>query len=656
MTQQENKNYNAVTVSLEDGQTKTIRVAGTPADPHFFGKDICDILELENHKKAIFDNVTTDNKKELKSLLEEQNKGTIVPFEVGGLKPPTSLGSFNLSTLKHNDGRAVVLSEPGVEQLLNGTKKDKNKKILRNSINRWLWTTKYESNAGLVDIFSFISGTDLATSLSSDWFQDLWYPLSKANSPHMGGVGVVEKRPIIATQNLLEWMGFQGKDLSDKQEKFSRVLIRNNIPYTEIGYDHPLAIEYPCVQKEARLIPKQVDQKRWLCLELREFKKAVMRLQTENGDLVRDYYLNLEEIMFAYGEYTHEFLVNKMQREARLRDLELSEAMTQLTIKESQLAIKDREEEELKEQLEQEKERAEQEKERAEQEKERAEQEKERAEQEKERAEQEKERAEQEKERAEQEKGARERAERKALRVSKFMRRVTVKEQKLEWIYIATTKMYSRERLYKVGSTSRLTNRIGGYNTGRPREDTYYYVWVMKCYNAKDLDYHIQRLLADFKHRENAELYCGIKFSDLRDIVKFIVTNYDASVDYVNKFIKTRLDRSLEEDDEDDIPAPLGYKRITCQIGDHEEIIDLEQEDSEAVREELENMLLQIKEQQSRLDNELVVIERKELMDRLAKVTNLPKKDLWAHIKGITGWEKSTKEIDDGSFKYKIVY
>ena len=36
-------------------------------------------------------------------------------------------------------------------------------------------------------------------------------------------------------------------------------------------------------------------------------------------------------------------------------------------------------------------------------------------------------------------------------------------------------------------------------------------------------------MLAGLKHKENTELYCGIKFSDLKDIVAFIVENYDAS-------------------------------------------------------------------------------------------------------------------------------
>jgi hypothetical protein len=55
--------------------------------------------------------------------------------------------------------------------------------------------------------------------------------------------------------------GIQGRNSSDKQERFSRILRSHDILYEEIGYQHPLAIEYPCVQKEAKLIPKQLEQK-----------------------------------------------------------------------------------------------------------------------------------------------------------------------------------------------------------------------------------------------------------------------------------------------------------------------------------------------------------------------------------------------------------
>jgi hypothetical protein len=47
------------------------------------------------------------------------------------------------------------------------------------------------------------------------------------------------------------------------------------------------------------------------------------------------------------------------------------------------------------------------------------------------------------------------------------MKRITIKERKMEWIYIATNDFYALERLWKVGSTIRLSSRIGGYHTGK---------------------------------------------------------------------------------------------------------------------------------------------------------------------------------------------
>jgi prophage antirepressor-like protein len=257
-------------------------------------------------------------------------------------------------------------------------------------------------------------------------------------------------------------------------------------------------------------------------------------------------------------------------------------------------------------------------------------------------------------------------AERKAIRVNKFMKRITIKERKMEWIYIATNDFYALERLWKVGSTIRLSSRIGGYHTGRAKGvgDGYYYVFAIKCYNSKDVDNHIQKLLADFKWKDpkqseeqqnkdnRSEMYHGIKFTDLKDIVTFIVNNYDASVDYINNFIRTRLDQSLEE--EDVIPPPLDFKRLTYQIGEHIETIDLEEEESESIREAFEDILTSIKEQHER--NETVVIQRKDLMNRLVNVSNSNKKNLWSQIKELTGWANSKSELDDGNFKYKIVY
>lgn len=114
----------------------------------------------------------------------------------------------------------------------------------------------------------------LAFDINSNWFQDLWYPLIKSRPPQLGGPEKVENRPIIVTQNLLEWMGFKGRNLSDKQERFSRVLRSHEIPYDEICYKHPLALEYPCVQKEAEQLKLSfnLDKKKWFQSDVKENK------------------------------------------------------------------------------------------------------------------------------------------------------------------------------------------------------------------------------------------------------------------------------------------------------------------------------------------------------------------------------------------------
>ena len=120
---------NTITVVTEDGKEKTIRVFGHPSDPHFCGKDICEILEIKDVKDTLFSLVSNDHKTELKNLLIYLNNDPIVPSWLVGFKTPNLLGSVDLKTLSYHDGRLVVLSEPGVQDLLNGTRKDKIRKF-----------------------------------------------------------------------------------------------------------------------------------------------------------------------------------------------------------------------------------------------------------------------------------------------------------------------------------------------------------------------------------------------------------------------------------------------------------------------------------------------------------------------------------------------
>jgi hypothetical protein len=572
---------------------KPIRVfeihEGVTCFPWFCGRDVCEILEYSDYKQAINIHIDTENKSNLKILW----------------------GVFNTPHKFHyNEERMAYIDETGLYSLINRSRMPR-KEPFKAFLDQFFYDLRYKSD--LMDIFSFIKDKKVAIDINSAWFQELWYPISKRTHS-------------LLTMRVLNWMGYGGEYFTQKQS-FIKLLDRNNIPYEEITYTDPRFSGHEVMIKEiADTDTKIVKQKKWLVMEVRNFKKAVIRLNTKNGETVRDYYLNLEEVCFDYAEYQANWLAEKAELQRKISDAKLVDSM-------AKLAIKDKSEEELKRQVEEEKKRAEEEKKRAEEEKKRAE------------------RAEHEKD---QEKIAREKAERKALNIKKFMNRVSLKESKDEWIYIGTTRLYAQERLFKIGSTRRLTSRIPQYNTGRAATDHFYYAWAMKCYNAKDVDYHIQKLLADFKFKDpespeadkakdnRVEMYHGIKFSDLKDILTFIVNNYDESIECVNRFIRNRLDSSLEEEDE--IPPPLDLKRVTCTIGEHEEVVEVE--DEKELKVLFKNIMRCLKDQQAR--EELLVVERKILLNELSPFmsTTKTKTLLWGKVKSLISWKSSNVDLE----------
>jgi prophage antirepressor-like protein len=468
-------NTNFISVVTDDGVEHTIRVAGTVYEPYFVGVDVCGIMELKNHNDALLKLVDINHKKELKNLLKEENQGQIVPFGVACQKPVTSLGDFDLKTLSHNDGRVVVLSEPGLYSLLEGSRLHKNKKKIKESVERWLFTIKYENNDGLQDIFSFISKLDLTIDITSNWFKDLWYPLSKSRGLPGEAPTKVENQPIIVTQNLLEWMGYKGRKEADKQNDFSKLLKSLKISHKEIDYKHPLAIEYPGVQKESKqlMLSNNLEKKRWICMDPRAFKKVVMRLNTENAEVVRDYYLNLEEAMFAYGEYTMNFLIDR-------RDLELSGMVAKLAIKDTEL------EQEKEARLKAEKE-------------------------------------------AEDHK--------QYSLILKELTFNNQKRPLNEAIYISTSKAYANQNRYKVGGVEgmdKLKPRFSGYNGRSSVDDMWYYSDLFKVANFRECEKRINDVLGRFRERKSKEIYV-LHYKDLRRYVEWITQHYEDEIEKFNE-------------------------------------------------------------------------------------------------------------------------
>lgn len=280
----------------------------------------------------------------------------------------------------------------------------------------------------------------------------------------------------------------------------------------------------------------------------------------------------------------------------------------------------------------------------------------------------------------------------KNLRIKMFVDTTTMKNSKDEWIYIATTDQYAQRNLFKIGSTTRLSKRIGAYQTGRVKEDKYYYVWVEKCYNSKDLDKHIQHLLYYFKQK-NTEMY-NIHFDDLIEIIEFIIENYDKSVEFIMKFIKERLENSfskepkqlepliIKEDDDklnnkhddklnnkmDDnlnnkMDDNLNDKHdnklnnnvidkvtsISYKINDNIQQINIENIDQDIVKSKLFD-LIEIFRRENKKE-----IKKKELIDNL-EISNMKKPHLWAQVKELVKWKDSKTSISFNDYKFKIIY
>jgi prophage antirepressor-like protein len=245
-----------------------------------------------------------------------------------------------------------------------------------------------------------------------------------------------------------------------------------------------------------------------------------------------------------------------------------------------------------------------------------------------------------------------EKAERKALRITKFMNRIDTKDHKDEWIYIATSRQYAMNRLFKIGSTERLMKRIGPYNCGRPAADQIYYAWAKPCYKCKEVDQHIQKLLAKFKDKEKSEMYIGISFTNLCDILTVIIDNYDKSQEYVYDFIKNKLEKSTEEDDGDP-PEPLDLKSITYNFGEHSETVNLSHASDDEVKNELILIINRLKKNDEHLE-----FTRKEIVEELQKKYQGDQRSIWMTMKRILSWKssKTNVKLGDDVNDFKIVY
>lgn len=153
-----------------------------------------------------------------------------------------------------------------------------------------------------------------------------------------------------------------------------------------------------------------------------------------------------------------------------------------------------------------------------------------------------------------------------------------------EYVYIATTLLYMEQNYFKVGGTiNKGKARLYGYNTGRPDEDNYFYVYMAECNNYRAVEHQISILLAQHKPNDNKEMY-NIHYDDLVEIVSLVVDGLNSNVDYIND-IRSRIYKNLvtkppvikdsihqaQYDDSDDLSAEMFIECIVNKIKSGEE-------------------------------------------------------------------------------------
>jgi prophage antirepressor-like protein len=247
------------------------------------------------------------------------------------------------------------------------------------------------------------------------------------------------------------------------------------------------------------------------------------------------------------------------------------------------------------------------------------------------------------------------RAERSAKWNKTMMKNVRIREKKMEWIYIATTRDYAKQRVFKIGSTKRLSKRLSGYQTGRLKKDEYYYAWYLKVYHAEELDHTIQKILDEFKHQKSKEMYQSIKFKDLKEIVNYICVNYDKSIEFLNDFVKNRLPISYEEEDtEDDIPPPISPEVIIRLNNEQEELFDV----TAVIKDLMHEYLGGIETASKGSKDDPIMVHREDLMKMIREglEEEIGIRSAWHTVKNLIAWKSSKTPIEYEGRVYNIHY
>jgi hypothetical protein len=105
---------------------------------------------------------------------------------------------------------------------------------------------------------------------------------------------------------LFKLFGYEGEP-KVQRAAFCKFAKRNNINLTELTHTSPEIHKFEEIKKEIENEHNRgaLATRKWIVMTARDIKTTMMKLSTKNGDMIRSYYADLEELMSVYVEYAN---------------------------------------------------------------------------------------------------------------------------------------------------------------------------------------------------------------------------------------------------------------------------------------------------------------------------------------------------------------
>jgi hypothetical protein len=128
---------------------------------------------------------------------------------------------------------------------------------------------------------------------------------------------MTKRRGVHLHTTVLEFLGYEGEEKYQRQN-FTRYLKRQEYKFEELSSKDDRCKDYDdIVQEQATMKPADLAKRKWLIMDSRDFKRAIMGLRTKRADAIKDYYFNLEELLQLYVDYDKRFEVRKFEMESK---------------------------------------------------------------------------------------------------------------------------------------------------------------------------------------------------------------------------------------------------------------------------------------------------------------------------------------------------